>query len=125
MSAVSGGSVSVGRPTIDANSPSLAEGYPTGSSNAGFTYVGTHTEGGNVLIVLQANAPMAATNRTADGAGEVFDQFRAGGSYCLINIGPNGRNANQSWTVRARTSNDGSGGGVTFSAGTGGGPGGA
>jgi hypothetical protein len=88
--------------------------------------VGTSTDSsGNVWVVLLANGPMAVTSKTADGAGEVFDPSAAGGKYCWINIGPNGRSGNQNWTVKARTSRDGSGSGVTFSAGTGGGPGGA
>ena len=104
----------------------MRRGFPTGSSTGGFTYVGTSTDSNrNVWIVLLANTGMAITNRTADGAGETFDPSGTGGRYCWINIGPNGAYTNQSWTVRARTSRDGNGNGVTFSAGTGGGPGGA
>lgn len=123
MSAVNGGSVSSSGPSLDRNSPTKADVDTTGSSSAGFTYVGTSTDAsGNVWIVLQANTGMAVTNRTADGAGEVFDPNTRGGTYCWINIGPNGTNGNKNWTVRARTTADGSHNGVTFSAGTGGGP---
>ena len=122
MSAVISASVSTSRPGIDANSPALARGYPTGSSSGGFSYIGTNTDSNrNVWIVLQAPAKMATTGRTADGAGEVFDTSANGGVYCAICIG---QVSNQNWTVRARTSRDGASGGVTYSAGTGGGPGG-
>lgn len=127
MSAVTGASVSSSAPSLDANSPRLASGFPTGSSTAGFTYLGTSTDSNrNVWIVLQANTVVAVNNRTADGAGEIFDPSGTGGQYCWINIGPNtAKGGNQNWNVRARTTRDGSGNGVTFSAGTGGGPGGA
>ncbi len=120
MSAVSNASVSTTKPSIDGNSPALARGYPTGSTTGGFSYLGTNTDASkNVWIVLQASANMAKTSPTADNAGEVFDP---GGVYCSICIG---QVSNLNWTVRARTTKDGKGGGVTYSAGTGGGPGGA
>lgn len=123
MSAVTNASVSTTKPRMDGNYPALARGYPTGSSSGGFSYLGTSTDSNkNVWIVLQATANMATTSRTADNAGEVFDPSASGGLYCSICIG---QVSNQNWTVRARTSKDGSGGGVTYSAGTGGGPGGA
>ena len=123
MSAVSNASVSTTKPAIDANSPGLARGYPTGSSTAGFTYLGTNTDANKyVWIVLQATANMATTSRTADSAGEVFDPNTSVGLYCSICIG---QVSNLNWTVRARTTKDGKGNGVTYSAGTGGGPGGA
>lgn len=85
--------------------------------------MGTNTDSNkNVWVVLQASQPMAATSKTADNAGEVFDPSGSGGKYCMINLGQLTNNAN--WTVRVRTSSDGKGNGVTYSAGTGGGPGG-
>ncbi len=123
MSSVSQGSVSSSQPRIDANSPQLARGYPSGSSNGGFTYLGTSTAAdGNVWVVLQASSPMSVTGQTSDKAGEIFDPSASGGVYCWLCIG---KQSNQNWTVRARTSRDGATGGVTYSAGTGGGPGGA
>lgn len=121
MSAVTGATVTNNPPAIDGNSPTLKRGYPTGYSTGGFTYRGVSTDGsGNVTIVLQTPGSMMTISRTADGAGEVFDPGSSG-YFCLINIG---RQSNQNWTVRARTSADGPGNGVGFSAGTGGGPGG-
>ena len=111
-----------GIPAIDVDSPKMATGYPTGSSSEAFSYVGTQTDGsGNVTVLLVAKDMMVATGTTADDAGGIFDQG-SGGTYCLINLG---KASNQNWTVRARTTRDGKGGGVTYSAGTGGGPGGA
>lgn len=99
----------------------MAKGYPSGTSTEPFSYVGTQTDrAGNVSVIIQARDVMSATGLTADGAGGVFDPG-SGGTYCFLNLGAV---SNQNWTVRVRTSRDGAGGGVTYSAGTGGGAGG-
>lgn len=112
-----------GSPGVDVDSPKMADGYPSGSSSESFSYVGTQTDGdGNVTVMLLAKDMMVATGLTADDAGGIFDPG-SGGTYCLLNLGK--IESNQDWTVRVRTTKDGKGGGVTYSAGTGGGPGGA
>lgn len=111
-----------GSPAIDANSPKMATGFPSGSSTENFTYLGTQTDAsGNVTVLLEAKDMMTAIGTTADDAGGIFDPG-TGGNCCMLALGKIA--SNQNWTVRARTSKDGKGSGLTYSAGTGGGPGG-
>lgn len=113
MSSVSNPRVQSTAPTnLNAISPTITT---AGTSDGGFKFDGV-IGAANCTVVLTASSNRAQPTVNGSGNGIIADPGTLG-TYLLLPT--NSKDANN-WTVRARSTKDGSMGGLTFTAGTGG-----
>ena len=113
MSTVTSVSLSSTVPTTNSN-PSVTK---SGTSSDSFTFLGV-VSGDPIQVVLQAATAMDSARVNGSNNGAIVTTNRGTNSYLLLTVSTD---KTGDWTVRARTSSDGSGNGMTFTAGTGGG----
>ena len=88
----------------------------SGISDNPFSFLGV-LAGQRVTVVLQARYGMASASLNGSNDGAVVTKD-GNNSYLYITVSTGDAN---NWSVRARSNTDGSGSGMTFTAGTGGG----
>ncbi len=110
----------VSNPKVQSTAPAnLNQTSPTvttaGTSDGGFRFYGV-IGAANCTVVLTASSNRTTPTLNSTSNGIIADPGTIG-TYLLLTT--DSANANN-WTVRARTTKDGAGNGITFTAGTGG-----